>query len=48
MKTPVLDSLSWPLGLQLYEETPTKMFSCEYCKIFKITYSEEYLGTTAS
>ena len=24
------------------------MFSCEYCKIFKNTYSEEHLRTTAS
>ena len=28
-----------PLGLQLYErETPTKVFSCEICEIFKNTF----------
>ena len=25
-----------------------EQFSCEFCKIFKNTYFEEYLGTTAS
>ena len=35
-------------GLQRYEQTPTHMFSCEYCKIFKKTYFEEQLRTTAS
>ena len=35
--------------LQPYqEETPTQMFSSEYCKIFKNTYFEEHLLTTAS
>ena len=35
--------------LQPYqEETPTRMFSSEYCKIFKNTYFEEHLLTTAS
>ena len=29
-------------------ETPTQMFSCEYCKIFKDTYFKEHLRTTAS
>ena len=28
--------------------TLTQTFSCEYCKIFKNNYFEEYLGTTAS
>ena len=30
------------------KETQTQVFSCEYCKIFKNTYFEEYLRTTAS
>ena len=43
-ETPVLG-----LGLQLYyKETPTQVFSCEICEIFKNTYFEEYLRTTAS
>ena len=34
-KTPVLESL----GLQLYEkETPTQVFSCDYCEIFKNSF----------
>ena len=35
--------------LQPYEEeTPKRMFSSEYCKIFKNTYFEEHLLTAAS
>ena len=41
----MLDSLCWstcvagPEGLQLYEkETPTQLFPCEYCEIFKIFF----------
>ena len=35
--------------LQPYqEETPTRMFSSEYCKIFKNTYFEEHLRMAAS
>ena len=35
--------------LQPYqEETPTRMFSSEYCKIFKNTYFEEHLLMAAS
>ena len=30
------------------KETPTQVFSCEYCKIFKNTYFEEHLRTAAS
>ena len=45
---PVLESLCEPSRLQFYQkETPTLMFSCEYCKTFKNTYSEEHLRTTA-
>ena len=36
-------------GLQLYyKETPTQVFYCEYCKIFKDSNSEEHLRPTAS
>ena len=28
--------------------TPTQVFSCEICKIFKKTYSEEPLWTTTA
>ena len=35
-------------GLQLYQkETPTQLFSGEYCEIFKNTYFEEHLQTVA-
>ena len=38
-----------PEGLQFYsKEIPTKVFSCEICDIFKNTYFEEDLQTTAS
>ena len=38
-----------PSGLQLYQkETPTQVFLCEYCEIFKKTYFEKHLRTTAS
>ena len=38
--TTVLESLfNNVVGLQLYEkETPTQVFSCEYCEIFKNTF----------
>ena len=36
-------------ALRLHEkEIPTQVFSCEYCEIFKDTYFEEHLRTTAS
>ena len=51
-KTPVLESLLNKvagLGLQFYQkETSTQVFSCEVCKIFKSTYFEGHLWTTAS
>ena len=35
---------SRPSGLQLFKkETPTQVFSCAYCKIFKNTFVEEHL-----
>ena len=35
--------------LQLYQkETPTQVFSCEYCKNFKNIYFEEHLQMTAA
>ena len=37
--------LCWSLFLK---ETPIKVFSCEYCEIFKNTYFEKNLRTTAS
>ena len=40
---------SWPSSLQLFlKETPTQVFSCEYCAVFKNTYFEKHLGTAAS
>ena len=37
-----------PLGLQLYlKETPTQLFSCEFCENFKNTFFEEHLQTAA-
>ena len=37
------------LGLQLHwKETATQAFSCEICEIFRNTYFEEHLRTTAS
>ena len=30
------------------KETPTQVFFCEYCEIFKNTYFEKHLRTTAS
>ena len=30
------------------KETPTQVFFCEYCDIFKNTYFEKHLGTTVS
>ena len=36
-------------GLQIYQtETPTQVFPCDYCKVFKKTYFEEHLRTAAS
>ena len=29
------------------KETPTQVFSCEYCKIFKNSYFKEHLQTAA-
>ena len=31
-----------------YKETPTQVFSCEYCEILKNTYFEEHIRTAAS
>ena len=35
-------------GCNLIEETPRQVFSCEIFEIFKNTYFEDYLQTTAS
>ena len=50
MKTTVLESLfNKVAGLQACnKETPTQVFSCEYCEIFKNTYFEERLRTSVS
>ena len=38
-----------PPDLQLcLKETPAQLFSCEYCEMFKNTYFEQYLLTSAS
>ena len=38
-----------PECLQLYQkETPTQLFSCKICEIFKNNYFKEYLSMTAS
>ena len=38
-----------PSGLQVYyKETPTQVFSCDYCKIFQNSYFEEHMQTTTS
>ena len=42
MKTPVLESNTGKKG------TPTQVFYCGICEIFKNSYFEEYLRTTAS
>ena len=35
--------------VELYEkETPTQVFSCKYCEIFKTIYFEVHLRTAAS
>ena len=31
-----------------WKETPTQVFSCDYCKMFKNTYFKKYLPTGAS
>ena len=50
-KTPVLESLFKKLqtfrsGTLLKRDFIKKVFSCEYCEIFKNTYFEEHLQTT--
>ena len=37
--------MHWSLYLIKLE---AQLFSCDYCKIFKNTYSEKHLGTAAS
>ena len=45
-KTPVLKSLfgkePWKLVILLKKNTPTQMFSCEYCKVFKKILFKEH------
>ena len=40
---PVLES-----HFNMRSQTPAQMFSCEFCKIFKITYFPKHLGVVAS
>ena len=35
-------------GLQLHKKTPTQVFSCEVCEIFKSTFSHRTPPMTAS
>ena len=35
-------------ALESTEAAPKQVFSCEYCEIFKNTYFEKHLQTTAS
>ena len=52
METPVLESLfNKAVDLQVCKfiiKTLTQVFSCDYCKIFKVTNFEEHLQTAAS
>ena len=53
IKTPVLESLfNEVANFQGYNftknKTPTQVFLCKYCEIFKKIYFEEHLRTTAS
>ena len=53
METPVLKSLfnkaAQPFSsATLLKETPTQMFSCDYCEIFMNTYFGEHLQRAAS
>ena len=43
-KTPVLESF---FDNFIKKGTPTQIFSCEYCEIFKNTFFEEHLRTAA-
>ena len=42
-------NLCWPSALQLcWKETPSQVFSCEYCEILRNTYFEKHLRMAAS
>ena len=36
------------MKLQAFKETPTQVFSCQICKIFKNTYFKKHLQRAAS
>ena len=36
------------VGVPFEKDTPTQVFFCEYCKIFKDTYFKEHLRTAPS
>ena len=38
----VLESFDKVAGLEAYKETPTQVFSCEYCKILMNTFFTEH------
>ena len=40
--------LCWILFLRPAKETPTQLFSCEFCEIFKSKFFKEHLCVTAS
>ena len=47
-KTPVLESLFIELQVNFIKETPTQVFSSEFCEIFKNIIFKEQLRETAS
>ena len=47
-KTPILESLFNKVAESLLKETPTQVFSCKICEVFKSNYFEEHLRMTAS
>ena len=38
----------WPAFLLIKKEIPGQVLSCQFCEIFKNTFSIEHLGATAS
>ena len=49
MKYGIIRNSHRPEGLQLYQkETPTQVFSGDYCEIFKNIFFTKHLWTTAS
>ena len=44
----MLESLYDKVASLLEKETPTQVFSCDYCEFFENNYFEEYLRMAAS